>query len=151
MTYIGKNKEIYGDLEETVLACLLLEPTLMEQLIVEEKHFTKFGYILTFFKEFYAKHRNLDISLMLSIVKSSSEMTLMDLITYLADIVVLPSHFVDYQKQLIAQYSQSKKEDWLKKKIYEKATKLFMGSITIKQFNFEIKKLYEQAEKIDWR
>jgi hypothetical protein len=151
MIYIGKNKEIYGDLEETILACLLIEPTLMEQLIVEEKHFKKFGYILTFFKEFYAKHRNLDISLMLSIVKSSSEMTLMDLITYLLDLVVIPPNFADYQKQLIAQYNQSKKEDWLKKKIYEKATKLLMGSITIKQFNFELKKLYDQAEKIDWR
>ena len=44
-----------------------------------------------------------------------------------------------------------KKEEWLRKKIYEKATKLYVGKITVKQFNNEIKRLYEQAEKIEWK
>ena len=151
MAYIGKNNETYGDMEENILACMLLEPTLTEKLIVEEKHFKKFGYALTFFKEFYAKHRNLDVSLMLSVVKSGSEMTLMDLITYLLDVFVIPTHFMEYQNELLNQFSRNKKEDWLRKKVYEKATKLYIGDISIKQFNFEIKKLYDQAEKIDWR
>lgn len=149
--YKGKNNEIYGDIEESLLACLLINPDLMSELKVEEKHFTKYGYIFTFFKEFYAKHRNLDITLMFSIVKSSSEMVLMDAITYLLEIFVIPTHFQEYQDKLIEKYCTSKKEEWLRKKIYEKATKLYVGSINLETFNFEIKKLYNQAEKIDWK
>ena len=151
MIYIGKNRETYGDIEENILACILLEPSLIEKLIVDERHFKKFDYVLTFFKSFYAKHRNLDVSLMLSVVKNSSEMTLMDVITYLLDIFVMPNHFDDYQRELLNQYNKSKKDDWLRKKIYEKATKLYVGEFDIKRFNMEIKKLYEQAEKIDWK
>ena len=149
--YHGKNDETYGEMEESILACILIDPTLIEKLRVDERHFKKFDYILTFFKSFYEKYNNLDISIMFTIVKNSSEMTLMDAITYLLDIFVLPSHFEEYQDRLIDIYKKSKKEEWLRKKIYEKATKLYVGKITVKQFNNEIKRLYEQAEKIEWK
>lgn len=149
--YRGKNDQLYGEMEETILACLLIEPSLMQRLRVEEKHFKKFGYILTFFQQFYAKHRNLDVSLMFSVVKGSSEMTLMDAITYLLDVFALPTHFEDYQDRLLAQYKFEKADEWLRKKIYEKATKLFVGDMTTKEFTNEVNKLIKQAEKIEWK
>lgn len=149
--YRGKNEETYGEMEENILACILLEPTLIEKLKVEEKHFRKFGYILTFFKTFYEKYHNLDISLMFSVIKSSSEMTMLDTITYLLDIFVITTHFDIYQKRLIEIYKKDKKEEWLRKKIYEKATKLYVGTINVETFNKEIEKLYEYAKKIEWK
>lgn len=149
--YKSNNGDIYADMEETILACLLLEPKLMEKLIVEEKHFRKFGYLLTFFKEFYAKYHNLDVSLMFSVVKNNSEIALIDAITYLVDIFVLPSHFQEYQNRLIELYNQQKKEEWLKKKIFEKATQLYVDKIDLATFNNEIRKLYNSANKIEWK
>lgn len=149
--YRGKNDQLYGEMEETILACLLVEPSLMQRLRVEEKHFKKFGYILTFFQQFYAKHRNLDVSLMFSVVKGSSEMTLMDAITYLLDVFALPTHFEDYQDRLLAQYKFEKADEWLRKKIYEEATKLFVGDMTTKEFTNEVNKLIKRAEKIEWK
>lgn len=149
--YKGKNKEIYGELEETILSCLLIEPTLIDSLKVSEKHFEKFGYILTFFKEFYKKHQCLDITLMYSELKGSSQVQFMDLITYLTEIFVIPTHFEKYQNKLIEKYATGKKDKWLSGKIYDKATKLYMGSISVNEFYSELKKLNEYANKIDWR
>lgn len=149
--YKGQNNETYGEIEESILACILLEPTLIEKLRVDERYFRKFDYILTFFKEFYAKYHNLDITIMFSIIKSTSEMTMLDAITYLLDIFVIPTHFEEYQNRLIEIHRKNKKEEWLRKKIYEKATKLYVGSINVDMFNKDIKKLYEYADKIEWK
>ena len=48
-------------------------------------------------------------------------------------------------------YGRSKKEEWLRKRIYEKATRLYVGSISVEQYNEEIKRLYEHADRIPWR
>lgn len=149
--YKGKDNEVYGDLEESILACLLLNPNNMKKLIVEEKHFKKFGYLFVFMNEFYKKYHNFDTTLMLAVVKGNDELTILDAITYLLDIFVIPTHFMDYQNKLIDMYGRSKKEEWLRKKIYEKATRLYVGSISVEQYNEEIKRLYEHADRIPWR
>ena len=149
--YVGKDGNMYGEMEETVLACLLLKPKLIEKLKIDEKYFKKFGYILTFFKNFYAKYHNLDISIMLSIIKDTSQMTLMDAITYFCSIFVLPSHFEEYQNRLIEMYKISKKENWLRGKIYEKATKLYLSEIGTKKFMDDINYLIKRADEIEWK
>ena len=149
--YKGNNNEIYGDVEETILACLLLKPELINKLKVSEKDFTKFNSTLTFFKEFYAKYKNLDISIMFSVLKGNAEMQMLDMITYLSEIFVLPTHFNEYQERLLDRNAQTKKEKWLSGKIYEKATKMYMGNISLNDFYKEIESLKINANKIDWR
>lgn len=149
--YEGKNGETYGGLEESILACLLISPQYMESLIVDERHFKKYSYILTFFKEFYLEYHNLDITIMFSVVKDSSQIQLLDAITYLSEIFVIPTHCMEYQKRLLDMYVKSKKEDWLRKKIYEKATMLFVGRMSLNSFNEAVNKLYEKADSIEWK
>ena len=149
--YNGKDDELYGGLEESILACLLLEPKYMNKLIVEEKHFKKFGYLYVFMKQFYQKYHNFDTTQMLAIVKGGSQLTLIDGITYLLSIFVVPTHFMEYQKQLIDMYGRSKKEEWLRKKVYEKAMKLYVGSMSLVEYNQEIAKLYKEADRIPWK
>lgn len=145
--YKGKDNELYADLEETILACLLIKPELIEELKVEEKHFTKFGYVLTFFKKFYTKHRCLDISLMFSVLKGSSEMKLLDIITYLLDIFALPTHFEEYQRELITNFEKNKKKEWVVTKIYDKASDLYMGNMELDKFYEDLIKLKRFLEK----
>ena len=149
--YYGKDGQEYADLEESVLACLLIEPKYMEQLLVEEKHFRKFGYVFTFLKEFYAKYKCFDITLMFSLVKGSSEMTLLDTISYLTEIFVIPTHCEKYQKQLIDFYYRTKKNEWIRKKVYEKSMSMYVGNISVERYRYEINRIYEKAEKIEWK
>lgn len=149
--YSGKNGELYGDLEETILACLLIDTNLFEHLKVEEKHFKKFAYVLTFFKGFYKKYKCMDITLMLSKLNGFNQMEMMDMVTYLSEIFVLPSHFEEYQNRLIERYKEDRKEKWLKDKIYEKATEMYMGNMSLSDFYKELKRLNENVKKIDWR
>ena len=148
--YVGKDGNMYGEMEETVLACLLLKPKLVEKLKIDEKYFKKYGYILTFFKNFYAKYHNLDVAIMFSVIKDTSEITLMDAITYLCSIFVLRSHFEEYQNRLIEMYKISKKENWLRGKIYEKVTKLYLSEIGTKKFMDDINYLIKRANEIEW-
>lgn len=141
----------YADLEDSILASLLVCPEYMESLIVEERHFKKFGYILTFFKEFYSQYKNLDLNLMWSVVKGDSQEKLLEAIEYLVGVFAMPTHCLDYQKRLLKIYAKDKKEDWLRKKIYLKATSLYLGNSTLEEFNNEVNRLYKKAEEIEWR
>ena len=149
--YYAKDGQEYGDLEESILACLLIEPKYMERLLVEEKHFRKFGYVFTFMKEFYAKYKCFDLTLMFSLVKSGSEMTLLDTISYLMEIFVIPTHCEKYQKQLIGFYYKTKKNEWIRKKIYEKTMSMYVGNIDVERYRDEIDRIYANAEKIEWK
>ena len=149
--YNGKDNELYGDLEETILACLLIEPELIKELKVEEKHFKKFNYVLTFFKEFYKKYKCLDISMMLSILKGTRQVQMLDVITYLTTIFVVPTRFIKYQDRLLDRYSRDKKEQWLSEKIYEKATRLYMGGMTLQEFYKELKRLNDYVKEKEWK
>ena len=86
--YKGKDNRTYGELEEDILACLLIEPKLIESLEVEEKHFKHFGYMLTFFKSVYKKYQCLDINIIFSVIKGTQEMQMLDMMTYLLEVFV---------------------------------------------------------------
>ena len=63
----------YNDLEMSILSCLLIKPKLMEELILEDKHFVKYKSLWVFMKEFYNKFHNFDITLMCSVNKNKYE------------------------------------------------------------------------------
>lgn len=144
-------KEIYGDLEENILACLLIEPSYIDKLIVDEKHFRKFGYVLVFFKEIYSAYKCLDINLMFSSIKTDNEKKLVDIIEHLLSIFVVHTHCLEYQKKLLKIYSETKREEWLRKKIYEKATKFYIGKINLEEYQNEVNKMIIKSQNIEWR
>ena len=57
------------DLEFSILSCLLIKPELMENVILEDKHFKRTQRMWQFMKSFYKKFKTFDINLMYSICK----------------------------------------------------------------------------------
>lgn len=145
------NGKTYAELEESILSCLIIDAKLMKKLKVEEKHFQHFGYLFVFLKEFYDKYKCLDINLIFSKVKGMTEMKLMDALTYIADIEITSSNFDTYQNELIDRYKKGKVDEWLRKKIYEKATQLLVGKIDIAKYLTEVERLVEYSHTADWK
>lgn len=136
----------YKDLELSILSCLLQRPKLMEETILEDKHFIKHQKIWLFMKSFYKKFKNFDLTLMMSI--SKNQYRIVEYIIWIIEKEPFPSYFNDYQNELIRLYEQSPKEKWIINKIYEKANDLIVGNIDIKKFRNEIDIIYNNAEKI---
>lgn len=135
-----------ADLEKSILSCLLIKPELMEQLILEDKHFVKNQRMWQFMKAFYNKFKTFDIQLMFSICKDKWQ--IINYIIMLLDIEVTTHNFDKYQKQLIELYEESKKEKWIIDEIYSLATNLYIRKVELKDFDYKLKKIYEDANEI---
>ena len=135
-----------NDLELTILSCLLQKPELMNNLIVEDKHFQKRKKIWLFMKSFYNKFGNFDLSLMYSICKNKYR--IIEYILWILEKDAYTSRFEEYQKQLIEMYEETKKEKYISEKIFEAANDLYVKKISLNEFENELKKIYEKANKI---
>ena len=140
------NMNKYNDLEMSILSCILLEPKLMDELIIDEKHFVKHYKLFIFMKEFYKRFGNFDITLMCSINKNRYEM--MEYIIMLIDIEVTTKNFKLYQEQLIALYNEKKKEQWKIEQIYSLANSLLVRNINTNEFRSKVTEVYNNAEEI---
>lgn len=137
----------YNDLELTILSCLLQRPKLMKQLKLEDKHFKKYKKIFVFMKAVYQKFGNFDLTLMTTVSKNKYQ--IMDYIELLIDKEPAPSKFKQYQDLLIELYAQSKKEEYLKERIYELATNIYVGNVELKRFEEKLKMIYKTADLIE--
>lgn len=135
-----------NDLEKSILSCLLIKPELMEQLILEDKHFVKNQRMWQFMKAFYNKFKTFDIQLMASVCKDKWQ--IMNYIIILLDYEIVTCNFDKYQKQLIELYEKSKKEKWIIEKIYELVNNLYVRNIDLQEFELNKEKIYEDANKI---
>ena len=135
-----------NDLEKAILSCLLIKPELMEQLILEDKHFVKNQRMWQFMKAFYDKFKTFDIQLMASVCKDKWQVV--NYIIMLLDYEVTTHNFEKYQKQLIQLYEETKKEKWIIEKIYELANNLYVRNIDLKEFELNKEKIYKDADKI---
>ena len=140
------NMNKYNDLEMSILSCLLLEPKLMDELIIGEKYFVKHYKLFIFMKEFYKRFGNFDITLMCSINKNRYEM--MEYIIMLIDIEVTTKNFKLYQEQLIALYNEKKKEQWKIEQIYSLANSLLVRNINTNEFRSKVTEVYNNADEI---
>ena len=135
-----------NDLELTILSCLLQKPELMNNLIVEDKHFQKRKKIWLFMKSFYNKFGNFDLSLMYSVCKNKYR--IIEYILWILEKDAYTSRFEEYQKQLIEMCEETKKEKYISEKIFEAANDLYVKKISLNEFENELKKIYEKANKI---
>lgn len=130
----------------SILSCLIQKPDLMEQLILEDKHFIKHKRLWQFLKEFYKKFNNFDLTLICSVSKNRYEM--IDYIIMLIDVEPTVSLFMTYQEQLINLYNEEKKERYKIEKIYELANSLLVRNITTKEFSIKANEIYKNANEI---
>lgn len=136
----------YNDLELSILSCLLYKPELMEQIIVEDKHFIKHKKIWLFMKSFYNKFHNFDFALMYSICKDKYR--IVEYIKWLLEQEIHISRFNDYQKQLIDLYDELEKEKYIIEKIYSLANDLYVRSIDSNEFKIKLDDIYKNADEI---
>lgn len=136
----------YNDLEVSILSILLQKPNLMNNLIIDEKYFIKNKKIWLFMKSFYKRFGNFDLNLMYSVCKNKYH--LVSNIEQLALSEPCPSLFEEYQKQLMKEYDELKKDKWIREKVYELANNYYMMNLSLEDFKKEINNIELKANKI---
>lgn len=134
--------EYYG-IEASVLSCLILKPNLMNDLILEDKHFIKYQRIWQYMKSFYKKYSTFDLQLMFALCKD--KYSLIDYIKILVLNDVDVDNFNLYQQALLDEFNENKKERWIKNKIFVLTNELINQNISLKDFDLKYKKLYEDV------
>ncbi len=136
----------YNDLECSILSCLLIKPDLMNQLILEDKHFIGYQRVWKFMQAFYKKFGNFDITLMASVCSNQKK-----LIGYIKDLLECEPtclNFNVYQQQLIDLYNEEEKDKWIIKRAYEITCDLWVRNITTSEYKNKIEELYVKANEI---
>lgn len=134
--------EYYG-IEASVLSCLILKPNLMNDLILEDKHFIKYQRIWQYMKSFYKKYNTFDLQLMFALCKD--KYSLIDYIKILVLNDVDVDNFNLYQQALLDEFNENKKERWIKNKIFILTNELINQNISLSDFDLKYKKLYEDV------
>jgi len=136
----------YNDLEVSILSILLQKPELMDKLIIDDKYFIKQKKMWLFMKDFYRIFGNFDLNLMFSVCKNKYH-----LMSYIEQLILSEpcvSLFEEYQKQLIKEYDELKKDKWVREKVYELANDYYMMDLSLEEFKKEIIKTEQKAEEI---
>ena len=136
--------ESYNDLELSILSCLLIKPELMNELILEDKHFIRHQRLWQFMKAFYKKFQTFDIQLMYSICKDKWH--IVSYMVMLLDKEPTYCNFAKYQKQLIELYEENKKDKIIIDLVYKLANDLYVRNITTSEFKNKIDEIYEKGE-----
>ena len=136
----------YNDLENCILSCLLQKPELMQELILEDKHFIKNQRTWKFMKAFYEMYHNFDLTLMFSV--ATNKWKLMQYIIDVEEYCPTPSLFNEYQKQMIKLYEEGEKEKWIINKVYDATMDLWVRKTTSKEFKDRIEEIYKNAEEL---
>lgn len=136
----------YYDLEINILSCILQKPQLMEKSILEDKHFVKHKKLWLFMKAVYKKFGTFDFVIMYKIIKNKYEF--IEYMKMLVEVEPAPSLFEEYQKQLIEEYNQKKKDKWIIEQIYSLANDLMVGNVEVNDFKNKVNEIYDNANEI---
>lgn len=136
-----------GDVELDIMACLVLEPSLMEKIRVTDEHFTKHKRLWIFMKTFYDKFKTFDISLMYSACKDKYQMV--SCIEMLLDRTPTKNNFEKYQDLLIEQHTENRYEKWLILKICELSDNLYLKRINTSEYASKLRNLYIQKSELE--
>lgn len=135
-----------GDLELNILSCILIQPSLMKKVRLEDKHFRKHQRQWQFMKAVYKKFGTLDIQIMYAVCKNKYH-----LVEYLQEILMIEptaDNFDKYQDLLLEQFEEAKKDNWIKQEIYVLANNLYVGNVKVDEFQDKVKEIYYNAEEI---
>ena len=99
------------ELEDAILACLLLKPSLVDELYINDVVFMNplNRKMFVYFKDFYRKNKNLDLTLMVNNISSKeSQAKFVNYIAPLSDSIASTAAFYNYQEQLQEKYKNNK-------------------------------------------
>lgn len=136
----------YAEVELSLLSCFWLNPKLLEETKLEEKHFIHYKRLFVLFQSFYKKFGSLNIESVCNVVKDKYK-----LMRYVKDVIEkepLPNRFEMYQSLLIELYNESKEEKYLREKSFELANDFYLKNINSKQFKEQLDNLYIHAKEI---
>lgn len=133
MTYRTQSK-VYAEPELDILVCILLDPKLIDELVISEDEFEHYGYVLSFFKKVYEKYHCLDANIMFSVVKDTSLMKIMDVLDLLTDIIPVPSNFMAYQKRVLERNIENKELKAYKEAILDYGEDLLLDNISVDEY-----------------
>lgn len=145
-TYLGRFMGEYDDLEISILCCFLQKPKLIDEMILEDKHFIRYKRIWLFIKAAYKRFGTLDVNLLYSIAEDKYGIMLA--IEWIIGYDGFPSLCLEYQKQLIALYEEKKKNKYIREKVFEVANDLYVQNISIEEFKEKLNKIDEIANII---
>lgn len=97
-------KDYNDSLEKAILACLILKPSLFEELLLNEKHFVKYQEFYNVLKKNYVKHKTIDITLICS--DDSTPDNFIDFYTELVNEGCFVSNFNSYINEQIENYKK---------------------------------------------
>ena len=135
-----------NDLELSILSCLLQKPELMEEVILEDKHFKNNYKLWKFMQSFYKKFHNFDITLMCSVVDKRYK--LMDYVKVLIDIEPNPNIFKQYQEQLLRAFLDTERDKYIVGKVFGLANDLVTRNVTTSDFKTMVDEIYKNADEL---
>ena len=98
------------DVENNLISCILQKPSLINEMFIDLNCFRSDlnKRMIIFFKDFYDKNKNLDISLMIEEMKTEEQKNkFINYYVEMIDITPSPSLFYEYQQKMIDIYKDS--------------------------------------------
>ena len=98
------------DVENNLISCILQKPSLINEMFIDLNCFRSDlnKRMIIFFKDFYDKNKNLDISLMIEEMKTEEQKNkFINYYVEMIDIAPSPSLFYEYQQKMIDIYKDS--------------------------------------------
>lgn len=142
MTY-RTEKKVYAEPELDILACILYDPKLIDELVISEDDFEHYGYVLSFFKKVYEKYHTLDTDIMFSVVKNTSLLKIMDVLELLTDILPVPSNFKAYQKRVLERNIEDRELKNIKEHIIDIGQDFALSNTSVDEYMERINRWYE--------
>lgn len=136
----------YNDLEMNIISCFIQKPELILKINGKEDCFIKHKKLVLFLQAVYKKFGDFDLNLLFEVCKE--EYKLLMYVEWLAQLEPLPSNIDLYLKQLEELRKETKREKWIREKIYSLATEVYVKNITVKEFADELIRIYEDSERI---
>lgn len=135
-----------GDLELSIMCCLLLKPELMGKIRVKDEHFVKHQRLWKFMKSFYEKFKTFDIELMYAVCKDKLQIA--HSFEMLLDREPTSSNFEKYQDLLIEQHIENRYEKWLILNVCELSDNLYLRKINTSEYASKLRNLYIQKNEL---
>lgn len=128
-------KKSYEIIEKAVLESIIINPDLMKELKLTDKHFKNHQRLWLFIKECYKRNGYIDIPSMARICPNAA-----DMIDYIADVIstgTYTARFNEYQQYIIELYDDFETIE----EIYKLSKKLYIRDIKLEDYKKEIKRL----------
>lgn len=136
----------YSDLEMSIISCFIQKPELIEKIKDKEDYFIRHKKLILFLQAVYRKFGTFDLNLLFEVCKE--EHKLLMYVEWLAQLEPLPSNIDYYINELEELRKETKREKYIREKIYSLATDVYLKNMDVKTFADNLIRVYEDSERI---